>query len=211
MASIYGLKTSFQNLLRPVSNKLAEVGATANQVTLAALSISMATGGAIALWPDKRGLLCFVPPVLFLRMALNALDGMLAREHNMQSPLGAFLNELGDVFSDLALYLPFALVPGVSPVLVTGVVLLSVISEMTGVVAVQIGAGRRYDGPMGKSDRAFIFGVLSVLILLGIGKIWIDSVLSITILLLMVTIFNRASNALKEVKHGTKYQISNNK
>ena len=32
--------------------------------------------------------------------------------------------------------------------------------EMAGVVAVQIGAERRYDGPMGKSDRAFTFGLL---------------------------------------------------
>jgi CDP-diacylglycerol--glycerol-3-phosphate 3-phosphatidyltransferase len=35
-------------------------------------------------------------------MALNAIDGMLAREHDMQSPLGAMLNELGDVLSDVA-------------------------------------------------------------------------------------------------------------
>ena len=37
------------------------------------------------------------------------------------------------------------------------IVVLTLVSEMTGVVAVQIGASRRYDGPMGKSDRAFVF------------------------------------------------------
>jgi len=36
-------------------------------------------------------------------MALNAIDGMLAREHHMQSKLGAILNELGDVVSDTVL------------------------------------------------------------------------------------------------------------
>ena len=42
-------------------------------------------------------------------MALNAIDGMLAREYGQKSRLGAYLNELGDVVSDAALYAPFAL------------------------------------------------------------------------------------------------------
>ena len=37
--------------------------------------------------------------VLFLRMALNAIDGMLAREFNQKTNLGAYLNELTDVIS----------------------------------------------------------------------------------------------------------------
>jgi CDP-diacylglycerol--glycerol-3-phosphate 3-phosphatidyltransferase len=42
-------------------------------------------------------------------MALNAIDGMLAREHGQASRLGAVLNELGDVVADAGLYLPLAL------------------------------------------------------------------------------------------------------
>jgi len=67
---------------------------------------------------------CGVPCALFVRMALNALDGMLAREHGMGSDVGAMLNELGDVVSDVALYLPLAVVPGCSaPLVVMAVVL----------------------------------------------------------------------------------------
>ena len=44
-------------------------------------------------------------------MALNALDGMLAREFGQQSRLGAYLNELTDVVADAALIAPFALLP----------------------------------------------------------------------------------------------------
>ena len=57
--------------------------------------------------------LLLLPPVLFVRMALNAIDGMLAREFAQKSALGAVLNELGDVVSDTALYLPFATIAGV--------------------------------------------------------------------------------------------------
>ena len=42
-------------------------------------------------------------------MALNAIDGMLAREFNQKSRLGGYLNEITDVVSDAALYLPLLL------------------------------------------------------------------------------------------------------
>ncbi len=97
MPSIYDIKPAFQGLLRPLSNWLAGQGVTANQVTVAALLLSALGGGLIALYPNATWPLLFVPVVLFARMALNAIDGMLAREHNMKSTLGAILNELGDV------------------------------------------------------------------------------------------------------------------
>lgn len=200
MASIYDLKPKFQNLLRPGVRVLARIGVSANQVTVAAMLLSLAVGLAIYLNPQPW-LLLLVPLVLFIRMALNAVDGMLAREFDMQSPLGAILNELGDVVSDAGLYLPFALIAGVEGTLVVLVVLLAVVSEMTGVVAVQIGVARRYDGPMGKSDRAFVFGVLALLLGLGIGPgLWLNLVLSVILFMLVLTTFNRARAALGELK-----------
>ncbi len=80
---------------------------------------------------------------LFVRMALNALDGMMAREHGMKSPAGAVLNELGDVVSDAGLYLPFALVPGVNATLVVLVVTLGIIGEMAGALGPLLGTIRR--------------------------------------------------------------------
>ena len=118
MPSIYDLKPRFQALLRPVVGALAAAGVTANQVTVGAALLSVVTGALITAWPGAARVLLLVPLVLFLRMALNAIDGMLAREHQQQSRLGAVLNELGDVVSDSALYLPLALVPGLEPRLV---------------------------------------------------------------------------------------------
>ncbi len=96
MPSIYDLKPRFQALLRPITRGLAAAGVTANQVTVAAAVLSIAVGACIAISPERRWPLLLVPPFLFVRMALNAVDGMLAREHGMKSPLGAVLNELGD-------------------------------------------------------------------------------------------------------------------
>ena len=145
-------------------------------------------------------MLLILPAVLFFRMALNAMDGMLAREHNQKSALGAMLNELGDVIADAGLYLPLAILPEFDPVPIVAIVMLSILSDMTGVIAVQIGASRRYDGPFGKSDRAFLFGLLGLLLGLHINiQAAIPFILYAAILLLAWTIVNRARRALREV------------
>ena len=198
MASIYDIKPAFQNLLRPLTRALASAGVTANQVTIVAALLSGAVGACIVFNPHALWPLLVLPGFLFVRMALNAVDGMLAREHGMKSRLGAVLNEISDVAADTALYLPLALVPGFSLWLVVVITILSIISEMTGVVAVQIGATRRYDGPMGKSDRAFVFGLLALLLGLGVPTgSWLFYVQLLLIALLSLTIINRARRALQ--------------
>ena len=203
MASIYDLKPAFQNLLKPICRACAAAGITANMVTIAALVLSIAAGLAIGLTGGARWSLWLLPVVLFVRMALNAIDGMLAREHGMKSALGAILNEIGDVVADSAIYLPFAYIGGVAPAAVVAFVLLAIVSEMTGVVGVQIGASRRYDGPMGKSDRAFLVGAAAVLLALAPSFDWPGAdIVSWAFLaasaLLCLTIFNRARHALAE-------------
>ena len=118
--------------------------------------------------------------------------------------MGTILNELGDVVSDAALYLPLATLLPFDAALTVLIVLFAVISEMTGVVAAQIGASRRYDGPMGKSDRAFVFGTLGLLlgVRLPIFRV-VTPIEWIVLVLLLVTIANRARGALQEIRGRT--------
>jgi CDP-diacylglycerol--glycerol-3-phosphate 3-phosphatidyltransferase len=202
MISIYELKPKFQNLLRPLVKKLAKVGITANQVTVFAMLLSIATGFIVYAFSTNPVIFIIVPIVLFVRMALNAIDGMLAREHHMKSNLGNFLNELGDVISDTALYLPFLFLTGISAPLLLTVIFLSILSEMTGIMGVVIGASRRYDGPMGKSDRAFVFGMLAIIFACGIhAGMWTSIVFVLIIILIALNIYFRIVRALEEGKH----------
>lgn len=202
MPSIYQLKSKFQDLLRPIVNKLASIGITPNQITIFAAILSIAVGLFVGLNSQLKWIYLLIPAALFIRMALNAIDGMLAREHKMQTSLGAILNELGDVISDIALYLPFAIIFDFCRWAVVAVVLLAVISEMTGIIAIQIGASRRYDGPMGKSDRAFLFGVIALLLGVGLEPgLWMRGVFHAAALLIIVTIVNRVRAALIEAKN----------
>lgn len=206
MPSIYGLKPRFQQLLRPLVRRLASAGVTANQVTLFACAVSIAVGVAVTLLRDTRSIFLLFPVILFGRMALNAVDGMLAREFGQQSHLGAYLNELTDVVSDAFLYLPFAFLPGFDPLWIGSVIVLAIISEMTGTVAVATGASRRYDGPMGKSDRAFLFGAFGLWVGLGFNwSAWVASLFEKGISVLLVwTIVNRVRGGLAEIRAGAR-------
>src|ERR1041384_1982416 len=110
MPSVYDLKPKFQALLRPLMRRMAALGLTPNFVTMLAILGSIAVGVAVSFAYKRPVLLLLLPIWLFLRMALNAIDGMMARELSMSTQLGAVLNEVGDVVSDLALYLPLGMV-----------------------------------------------------------------------------------------------------
>jgi CDP-diacylglycerol--glycerol-3-phosphate 3-phosphatidyltransferase len=78
-------------------------------------------------------------------------------------------------------------------------VLLALISEYAGVLGPMIGASRRYDGPMGKSDRAFCFGVLGAGVASGLlPPSWIDGLLALILALLLYTLYNRVRQGLAE-------------
>lgn len=199
MISIYHLKPRFQNLLRPLVIRLYDRGVTANQVTLAACAVSILVGAIVALSIPHAWVFALIPAWMILRMALNAIDGMLAREFGQQSRLGAYLNELTDVIADSALFLPFALLSGVSLWLVLLVTLLAIFTEYAGVLGPMVGASRRYDGPMGKSDRALVFGVLGAGVALGwFAPLWINIVLAVVSALLVYTLINRIRRGLAE-------------
>ena len=200
MFPIGNTKSFFENIFRPWARVFAKAGVTANQVTTAAIVLSMAGGGIVLAWPDEAWALLTVPSVLVLRLALDHIDGLLAREHGMSSPLGCLLNEHLNAVADAALYLPLAVVPGVSPFLAVPAVVLAVVIELTGAVVVQIGAEPRADGPMAKKPRAVVFGGLALALALGVEPgPWLDGVLAVTVALMVVTVFNRAHKALREV------------
>lgn len=159
MFSVYNLKPVFQKLLQPILHALYKIGVTANQLTISAVILSCLMGFGFLQYHTLYLGILIIPFGLLLRMALNALDGMMARQYDMQSQLGEILNEIGDVVSDIAIIFPFVILPGINPVIIILFGVLAILNEFAGILSKAIGKERRYDGPMGKSDRALIIGI----------------------------------------------------
>ncbi|WP_198263441.1 CDP-alcohol phosphatidyltransferase family protein [sulfur-oxidizing endosymbiont of Gigantopelta aegis] len=197
--TLYDIKPQFQSLLRPLVKQMASFGITANQVTLIATIGSVLLGLTISLYSHITQLFLLIPLWMFIRMGLNAIDGMLAREFNQQSKLGAILNEVSDVISDAALYIPFALTAPFSFSGIALIIFLATLVEFVGVLGLTIGGSRRYDGPMGKSDRALTFGALGLWFgLMGVFPAWLFWLMPLLTVLLVMTLINRTQKALLE-------------
>ena len=162
MISIYKIKPKFQQLLMPLLKLLRRFGISPNSITI--FSIFFSFGISYFFWnvSDNSSYFLIVAFGLLLRMMLNALDGMMARIYNLQSKLGEILNEVGDIISDVAIYFPLILFEFLEIEIAIIFILLSIINEFCGVIAKVISGERRYDGPMGKSDRSFLIGVICI-------------------------------------------------
>jgi CDP-diacylglycerol--glycerol-3-phosphate 3-phosphatidyltransferase len=140
--------------------------------------------------------------VLFqlVRMAFNALDGMLAVHTNQQSARGAFLNEMCDVISDLGLYFPFIAHPAVNTYLIVFLLFLSMLTEFTGIAAHLATGERAFQGPFGKSDRAVFFTAFAITLnFISPTSTAPHVFLSIGIFLSLLTIANRSQVVWNEV------------
>ena len=196
--TLYQLKPAFQALLNPVMIGLYKRRVTPNHITLTAMALCFITGAVLILFPQPV-LFVLLPVTLIARMALNALDGMLARNYNQTSRPGAILNEIGDVLSDIALYLPFILLPYSNVSL--GIIMLfcAVMTEFCGVLAQTLNGVRSYAGPQGKSDRALAFGIWGLALFVWPQLMqWNNAVWGVAVILLLWTIVNRCRSALGE-------------
>lgn len=167
MLGIYRIKPRFQQALAGPTAALVARRVHPDWLTGAALGLALLGGAALigARWLPP--LLLLVPPLVLGRTALNALDGLVARQGGWARPWGEVLNESSDRLADVALFTGVALAPGGWPALGAVVLVTMLLVSYVGTVARAAGGQRQYGGPMGKADRMLALGLAA-----GLAVAW---------------------------------------
>lgn len=197
MLSVYQFKPKFQRLLMPLLNQLHQNHITANCITVFAIAFSGLMGVLLFFAPKYPGLLVLFAVGLVMRMALNALDGMMAKTYHQQSKKGEVLNEAGDVVSDVFMFCGLLGFEFCNPVILLVFVTSAVINEFSGVLAKVVSGTRRYDGPMGKSDRALVIGLWCLaFFFFPVVANSLNAVLLVAVVLMVLSSYKRLSYSL---------------
>ena len=150
-------------------------------------------------FPGSRLIISSLPAWLVIRTCLAGLDGTLAIEFGQKSRLGGYLNEWGDLVSDLALYTPILLTIFGGAITVFVFVLI-IATELVGLTSEWIGAGRRLEGPLGKVDRAIVFGAVATwYAITALTPPWPNFEILAVAILMIITITNRICFARAEL------------
>ncbi len=169
---IYAVKPLFQDILEPVASWLADRDVDPTALNLLAL-ISSFNAALLLFLATNTYWSLVIPVLLFIRIALNALDGMVARLNDVEGQAwGEVLNETVDRVSDALIFAGLALNPSVNTTLGLITALIVVLTSFVAVASKAARGNRRYEGVMGKADRMFIIGLLGVLIpFLGVAQL----------------------------------------
>lgn len=169
---IYIVKPRFQQALHGVEDLLVARRVKADWLTAAAVAAA-ALAAIIHLtgWAQHAPALWLIPPLALIRLALNALDGQVARRTGTARPWGAVLNEMGDRAADVLFLAPIALVGGVPAALGLAALCAMLLSSLSGVLAASLGLGRLTLGVFAKADRMLALAALYPLALIA-GASW---------------------------------------
>ena len=192
---IYGLKPRFRQSLRPVLAFFCRF----HPDTVSGFAVLCALAAAVSLglagrWPL---LLLAAPPLFFLRIAFNALDGMVAQERGLASPRGELVNEFSDRVNDTLILAGLGASGLVDLRLLAAALAVTLLVSYLGILAKAAAGVRLTAGPLGKADRMLLLGlgcVAASLVprwtALDIGQV-LDWTLAAFVLLGLVTVANR--------------------
>lgn len=159
--SLYSLKPRFVAALDVITHRLAVRGTTPNAVTAAGIPVALLGAFAVVLGTVNSWAWLTVPVCALALMALNAIDGSLARSTGQTTTRGAVLNEMIDRLGDLIL------VGSLAVVAPRAMVAIALIFVLTAEVVALVGWGalgeRALVGVMGKPDRALMISAGAVI------------------------------------------------
>lgn len=148
-----------------LARMLGEAGATPNVVSVAGVVWSLAACAAFFVAGSLEGtsraiVLLAAAASIQLRLLCNLLDGMLAIEQGLKSPLGDLYNEIPDRLADIAILVGAGL--AVNPALGCAAAIAALLTAYVRVLGGSLGLTQHFTGPMAKQHRMFVITVATL-------------------------------------------------
>ncbi len=135
---------------------LVRRGVSPNAISVGSLIAGLSAGGALACtgleWFQPAGFLA-AALLVQIRLMCNMLDGVVAIEGKVTSPVGELYNELPDRFSDAAILIGAGYGAGGEPTLGYVAACLAILTAYVRALGNQAGAHQEFCGPMAKPQR----------------------------------------------------------
>jgi CDP-diacylglycerol--glycerol-3-phosphate 3-phosphatidyltransferase len=162
VSTSYKIKLVFDKLLKPIAALLVKTQTTKDQLSILALFFSILYGLLLFMYPDQKLLWVCLPLFFVLQTTITSLSQILGDEFKIQSRFDPFLHELGSALSDSSVYLPFIFLA--TDAYLAGIIflLLSMMTEMTRLLANKSVNSQNNYGLLGKGNRAILFSVVGV-------------------------------------------------
>ena len=208
---LYQLKFPYRVILEPLAKKMINVNPDLLGYLAAFLSIFTGLG---YLWTNLHPWLFLVAIILiFARMTLNTVDGVIAIAQGKKDLRGEIVNALPDRYSDIFLFAGIAFSPYCNTVLgVLGMATVFLVSY-TGMLGKAIGVNWQHQGPLGKIERLTLIIIASFLQYLTIifGIRLPITVLSLTMILFIflgqISVYYRVRGMLREIAQKEKDEM----
>lgn len=163
---IYSIKPRFQRFLSPIKNLLIKYKVHPTTINILALIISITGGISLYLSDRYLLLLIYIPFMAFIRTALNALDGLVAREQKIRNQkFGEVLNEIIDRLSDVVIFIGLAFTSYINFPLASVTIILILLNSYLSILSKAAGGSRQYGGMVGKADRMLYLSLATILVL----------------------------------------------
>ena len=160
--ALYDIKPRFRQLMIPMADRLAWLHPDC--ITVAGLGASLLAFLCLLGASTHHWLLLLMPWWLFVRIACNALDGLVAQRTGKARAFGEVLNEGTDRLADVILLLGLGVTPWASFPIAALATVAVLLSSYAGVLGKAVGVSREYGGILGKADRMLWMGLTAIIV-----------------------------------------------
>jgi CDP-diacylglycerol--glycerol-3-phosphate 3-phosphatidyltransferase len=174
-------------ILEPSASTLARMGLTPNNVSMLSLIFALLSGVSYYYSSDSRLYLAAALIFVILNSFTDAVDGVMARQKNIQSDRGDLLDHVIDRYADTFIICGIFFAGYTHWMVGVAAIAGVLITSYMGTQAQAVGVGRDYGGIMGRADRLALIIMVTAANVVYPFEIYSMQLLGLVIVVIAIT------------------------